>query len=255
MATAPRVLIYDLETTHNILAKFDLKEEYTSHLNIIQERYIVTASWLWLGEKTIHSISVLNDARRFADDPSDDYCVVKKLVELFNDADVVVAHNGNAFDNKYVATRALFHGFKPTPPVTQIDTCLFARSKFMFNSNRLDYLARFLKIGGKMDTPTGLWLKALKGDRKAIHTMIAYNKVDVKILEAVFRKLLPFMPNYVNRELFGGTGCPRCGSKKMQYRGTHKAISREYRRMQCQACGGWAKEAKPTGKTTKTRIL
>lgn len=253
---APKVLIYDLETTHNILAKFDLKEEYTSHLNIIQERYIVTASWKWYGEDRIHGVSVLDDPKRFKKNTGDDYYVVKTLVDLFNEADVLVAHNGNAFDNKYVPTRALYHGFKPTPPVAQLDTCTFARSKFLFNSNRLDYLARFLKIGGKMDTPSGLWLKALKGDRSAIKTMLEYNKVDVKILDAVFTKLLPYMSNAFNRELFGGTGCPRCGSRKVQHRGTHHAISRTYQRLQCQTCGGWFKEAKPVGKhATKYRVI
>ena len=37
----------------------------------------------------------------------------------------------------------------------------------------------------------------------------------------------------------GEDGCPRCGSHNVQSRGYHKAISRVYRRWNCQACGGW----------------
>lgn len=254
--SAPRILLYDLETTHNILAKFDLKEEYTSHLNIIQERFIVCAAWQWFGEKTIHSVSVLDDAKRFAKDPADDFHVVKTLVDLINSADVIVAHNGNRFDNRYVQTRALVHGLGPYAPVASIDTYKTAKNQFYLNSNRLDYLGKLLKVGGKMDTPSGLWLKALKGDRAAIKTMLAYNKVDVKVLEGVFRKLQPYMPDHVNRELFGATGCPRCGSHKIQSRGTHKAIGKVYRRYQCQKCSGWFKEYKSTIKgVTKYRVL
>lgn len=258
MSTSPRILLYDLETTHNILAKFDLKEEYTSHLNIIQERFIVCAAWQWFGEKKIHSVSVLDDARRFDRNHTDDFHVVKTLVDLINSADVIVAHNGNSFDNRYVQTRALVHGVGPYAPVTSIDTYRTAKSKFYLNSHRLDYLGRLLKVGGKMDTPSGLWLKALKGDRAAIKTMLAYNKVDVQVLNGVFKKLIPYMSDAVNRELFGGTGCPYCGSHKIQSRGTHKAIGKIYKRYQCQAsrCMGWFREYKSSVKTvTKYRIL
>jgi uncharacterized protein YprB with RNaseH-like and TPR domain len=179
MSKGLRTLIYDIETTHNVLAKFDLREEYTSHLNLIQERFVVCAAWKWLGEKTIHAVSILDDPKRFAKDPTDDYYVIKTLVDLINQADVIVAHNGNSFDNKYVQTRALVHGLGPYAPVTSIDTYKTAKAKFYLNSNRLDYLGKLLKVGGKMDTPPGLWFEVLKGSRKAIKTMVAYNKVDM----------------------------------------------------------------------------
>jgi hypothetical protein len=69
--------------------------------------------------------------------------------------------------------------------------------------------------------------------------MVDYNKRDVTLLKDVFMKLVPYIPNHLNRELFGGEGCPRCGSLKIQKRGIHKAISRTYQRFQCQACTGW----------------
>jgi hypothetical protein len=50
------------------------------------------------------------------------------------------------------------------------------------------------------------------------------------------------MSNYINRQLFVGTvGCPRCGHTKVQSRGIHRAITRTYRRFQCQnpKCMGW----------------
>ena len=250
-----KILIYDLETAHNIAAIFQLRDEYTPHTNLLQERYIISAAYKWLGEKKIHTISVLDDAKRFDKDPNDDGYVVEELAKVMAEADAVVAHNGDQFDNKYVRTRMLFHGLKPLPPITSIDTYKVAKSQFNFNSNRLDYIAQYLKVGKKKSTPPGLWLEALQGSKKAIKIMLDYNKHDVKILEGVFKKLIPYMPNYISRELFGGTGCPRCGSQKYQKRGTHKAITNTYQRFQCNGCGGWFRELKAQTKSTKHRVI
>lgn len=258
MTKGPRVLIWDIETTHNIVASFQLRDEYTPHTNIIQERYIVCACWKWLGEKKIYSVSTLDDAKRYAKNPHDDYHVVKTLHSLIEEADVIVAHNGDSFDTKYFMTRALFHGLKPIPPVASVDTYKVAKAKFMFNSNRLDYLGKFLGFGGKKSTPAGLWLDVLKGSKKAIKVMVDYNKRDVDLLEKVFLKLRPYMPHHINNQLFGKVGCPRCGSHKVQRRGLHRAISRVYQRWQCQAdgCGGWFKTAKAEAEPkTTVRVI
>lgn len=253
--TEAKILLYDIETAHNIAAIFQLRDEYTPHTNILKERYIISASWRWFGEKKVHSVSVLDDPKRFASDPSDDKHVVETLANVMSEADVVVGHNSAMFDDKYVRTRMLFHGLKPVPPFTSIDTYKVARANFGFNSNRLDYISRYLNVGKKKDTPAGLWLDVLRGSKKAIKTMVEYNKHDVVILEGVFKKLIPYIPNYISRELFGGTGCPRCGSKSYQKRGLHRAITKIYQRYQCNGCGGWFRELKANPGTTKFRVL
>jgi hypothetical protein len=239
MSNSPRVLLYDIETSHNIVAQFDPKDEYTPHTNILVERFIICACWQWLGETKIHTVAITDDSKRFAKDKYDDYRVVKTLHEVIGKADVLVGHNSIRFDDKFVNTRALYHGLSPLPPTTSIDTYKIAKLKFRLNSNRLDYLGTFLGFGGKKHTPPGLWIDVLKGDKKAIKTMVDYNKHDVVLLRKVFEKLSPYAPNYINRELFGGTGCPRCGGHKVQSRGYHRAISRVYQRFCCTSCGGW----------------
>lgn len=249
----PKILIYDIETTHNILASFSLREDYVPHTNIIAERFIVCASWQWLGEKKVHAVSVLDDPKRFAKDPRDDRHVVETLHKVMSEADVIVAHNGDSFDKKTINTRILFHGLKALPPVASIDTYKVARANFRMNSNKLDYLGSFLGLGRKKSTPPDLWLKVLFGDRKSIKIMVDYNKRDVTLLRDVFKKLIPYIPNHLNRELFGGTGCPVCGSTHYQSRGVHRAISRVYRRFQCQDCGKWFRE-NTNDKTVKPKF-
>lgn len=242
----PKVLLYDIETTHNVVAQFDPRDEYTPHTNILKERYVVCAAWQWLGEKKIYTVATYN---------GDDKNVIKALHKVMSEADIIVGHNADAFDRKFIETRALYHGLPALPPVSSIDTYKIAKSRFRFNSNKLDYIAKFLGFGGKINTPPGLWIDVLLGSKNAVDVMLRYNKHDVVILEKVFRKLMPYMPNYMNRELLGGVGCPRCGSNKIQSRGYHKAISRVYRRWQCQSCFGWFKSTKAEPGTAKFRII
>lgn len=250
-----KVLLWDIETTHNIVAQFDLRDEYTNPDNILQERYIVCAAWRWLGETKVHTVSTLDNPKLYTKDPHNDRYVIETLHKVLSEADVHIGHNQVAFDKKFLDTRILYHGLSPLPPITTIDTYQVAKSKFRFNANRLDYLGKFLGFGGKKSTPKGLWLDVLKGDEKAIKIMVDYNKRDVTLLEQVFKKLQPYCSQHLNRELFGGSGCPRCGSSKIQSRGIHKAISRVYRRWQCQKCYGWFKSSKAEPGSTKWRIL
>lgn len=252
----PKVLFWDIETSLQPVAVFQLSHnDWIDPSAILQERYIICASWQWEGEDRVSSVSVLDDRKRYAKNPHDDYVVVKKLHEVLSEADVLVHHNGDSFDLKYAATRMLIHGFPTLPPIQTIDTCKIARSRLMFNSNKLDYIGRVLGVGKKLKTTPKLWLKILNGDSKAVRDMIVYNKQDVTLLRRVFEKLQPYVPTHINRELFGQVGCPRCGSNKIQSRGVHRIVAKTYRRWQCQACFGWFRTTKADQGSTKFRVL
>lgn len=253
---SPRIVIWDIETTHNVVAVFQLKNnDYIQPENILQERWVVCASWKILGEKKVHAVSTLDNPKLFSEDPTSDRHVIETLHKVLSSADVLVHHNGDSFDLKFVEARMLIHGLPPLPPITTIDTLTAARKRFLFNANKLDYLGAILGVGRKKPTTGGLWLEVLRGNKSAIREMVSYNKQDVLLLERVFMKLRPYIQSHINRELFGKTGCPRCGSLKVQSRGFHRAISRVYRRFQCQGCSGWfravtnEKDVKTTSRT------
>jgi hypothetical protein len=258
----PRILLYDLETSLQTVAVFQLGgNDWIKPENLLSERHIICASWQWVGESKVHAVSLLDDPKRYAKDPHDDRFVVEKLHEVMSQADVVVAHYGDSFDNKYVLTRVLYHGLDPLPPFQTIDTKKIASQKFYFNSNSLEYIGKYLGVGGKASHPPSLWLKILKAGpdaKDAIKKMVAYNKRDVELLRDVYMKLRPYIPNHISRELFGNLGCPVCGSKKFQSRGTQYAISRTYRRFQCMAdgCKKWFRAVKADkGSTVQYRVL
>ena len=257
MSLSPRILFWDIETSLMPVAVFQLSHnDWINPESILSERYVICAGWLWNGDSKVQTVSVLDDPKRFSRDPHDDYHVIKVLHEILSQADVVIHHNGDSFDLRYVMTRALVHGFPPLPPINTIDTYKIGKSRLYLNSNKLDYIGRLLKLGQKIQTSPGLWMRVLAGEKTAVREMVDYNKQDVLLLEKVFKKLQPYVPNHINRELFGGGGCPRCGSRKIQSRGVHRAITRTYQRFQCQKCMGWFRTLRADqGSTTKYHVI
>ena len=253
-----KILLYDIETSLQPVAVFQLQNnDFIKPESILAERHLVSVCWKWLGEHKVHSVSLLDNPKRFSKDPHDDQYVAEVFHKVMEEADVMIGHNSDSFDRRYLETRMLVHGLSPLPPTISLDTYKIAKTRFLLNSNSLNYIGKLLGLGEKKQTPKGLWLDVLRGDKKAIETMVEYNKRDVTLLEAVFNKLAPYMPNHFSRELFGSTGCPRCGSHKIQSRGTHKAITKVYQRFQCQnpKCMGWFRLLKGESGTTKFRVL
>ncbi len=244
----PKVLIWDIETSHNVVCAFQLRSENgIPYQGILKERNIFTVAWKWRGEKKVHSTAVNPKT------PDNDKEVVRTILDLFSKADAVVAHYGDGFDMKYVATRALYHGFKPPPPVTQIDTWKIARSKFLFNSNRLDYLGKFLGLGGKIQTDHSLWMGCMKGDIKSIRKMRRYNEQDVNLLGKVFERIAPYVASKINASVAQEVSCcPNCQSKNLQARGYARTRLRLLQRFHCNDCGHWA-QGKPVSKPSELR--
>ncbi len=255
----PRIVLYDIETSHNIIAKFDLREEYTNPANILTERFMICAAWKSLGASRTHAVSGLDDKKRYKANPHDDKHVVETLHGVLSEADAVVAHNGDKFDFRWLQGRMLFHGLPPLPPMKHIDTLKIARRVFYLNSNRLDYIGKYLGLGGKSSTPAGLWIDILRGDKKAIRTMVDYNKRDVELLEQVFLKIRPYASIALNHQLFAEhEGCPHCGSERYEGRGYRYADTQVYRRFQClnATCQKWFRSRKAEkGRAATHKVL
>lgn len=246
--TKPRILLWDLETGFNLVTVFSLwtGDRGISHDAIQQEKYIISASFKWLGEKEITAISLIDFKATWDKDPTDDRLLVKAIREKLLEADVIVHHYGDSFDIKSFNSRCVFHGFKPVNPLIQIDTYKIAKKHFFFNSNKLDYLGKFLGFGGKIKTRAGLWLDCMKGDEDAITDMVRYNKQDVRLLEQVYLKLRPYTVAKANMGLFvedqSELVCPTCGSSHIHQRGYRYTSTGRQLRFQCQedGCGAWS---------------
>jgi hypothetical protein len=167
--------------------------------------------------------------------------MLKRIHKLLDEADVVVTHNGIKFDLPTLNKEFLLKGFAPPSPYKQVDTLLACRKLYRFPSNKLDYVAQSLGLGNKVKhSGFDLWVKCMGGDREAWKEMEEYNRQDVILLESVYKKILPWMPNHPNRSAHDSDPCcPNCGSHSYQKRGTQLTKIQRYVRYQCKECGHW----------------
>lgn len=240
-----RVLIYDIETSPIEGVTWGLYEQNVVWVD--RDWHILTVSWKWLGDKQVHVLG-LPDFKLYDKDPRDDKKLVEKLWDLFNEADVVIAHNGDQFDQKKSQARMLIHGFDPPSPYLQIDTKKAAKRYFAFTSNKLDDLGEYLGVGRKYETGGKyLWKSCIEGDLKAWARMKKYNRQDVLLLERIYLKLRPWIQNHPAMNILTDRplACPKCGGGPLHKRGTRKTTkTTTVQRLQCQNCGGWSQERK-----------
>lgn len=235
-----KILHLDIETAPKKAWVWRMFNENVSLDQLLQETYILCWAAKWEGKKEIMSDALWN-YKKFDNDKEDDSSLVRKLWKLMNEADVIVAHNGDRFDMPVINARIVVHGMKPPAPYKTVDTLKIARRRFRFDSNRLDALGRFLKVGRKVDTGGfKLWKDVLEGSKKAMKDMVKYNKQDVVLLQEVYHKLRAWEPSIHPLSLFSGNDrpvCNACGSTHVHKKGWHLASTRIYRRWKCADCG------------------
>lgn len=228
----PKILLFDLETSPNLAYVWGKYEQ-----NVIaykKEWELLSVAYKWLGESKVYCLT-----REDYKDKSDKQ-LSKALRNLLNEADIVIAHNGDEFDIKKSNAKFVEHNLGPTAPFQKIDTKKLAKKYFKFNSNSLDDLGNLLGVGRKMKTGGfDLWLDCMAGKSSAWKQMAEYNKQDVLLLERVYLKLLPWADQHPNVSMLANVtdGCPKCGHRKLESKG----VRFNYRRYICKGCGGYCR--------------
>lgn len=244
----PKILLWDTEWAKMIVRymTYDLKQ-YSNWINpdyIERDTWCVCVAWKWLGENTVWSVSVLNDPERFENNYADDYHVIKTIHALMEEADIIVAHNGDKFDWPKFVSRCIYHRLPPPKKPKFVDTLKIARKEAKFSSNALRYLNRHLGIRDKDEAPD--WDKVSTGDVDEIVLCTRYCRGDVKSLEEYYLVIRPYATNHPNLNLFltgqHHQACPTCNSPNLQRRGYNVCLSRKYQRYQCQSCGKYCDE-------------
>ena len=234
----PRVLIYDIETTPLISYTWGTFKQNV--IKVIQESYILCFAYKWLGEKHTHIVALPQFEGHYKEDPTSDKKLVEKLLSLFDEADIVIAHNGDRFDQRKSKGRFLIHGLKPPSAFRTIDTLKIARRHFALHSNRLDSLGDMLGVGRKVQhTGFSLWEGCMNGDPASWQTMMKYNIQDVNLLEAVYFKLQGWIDNHPNMTVYSDDkyACPNCLSPNVVEDGFKYTQAGKYKQYHCQDCG------------------
>jgi DNA polymerase elongation subunit (family B) len=232
----PKILLIDIETSPIVATTWGIYEQ-----NIIwkeEEWHITCFGYKWLGDDKVQTVG-LPDFKRYKKDPRNDYDVVNEIRKLFDEADIIVAHNGDEFDIKKSQARMAFHHMKPPSFFLSVDTKKVAKKHFKFDSNSLKSLLEYFAIGHKLETGGHqLWRDVRDGKPEAWKKMRTYCAGDITGLEAVYLHMRPWMTNHpivsVTVE-----DCPKCGSGKLLKDGIYRSASGlNYQKWECQSCGG-----------------
>jgi hypothetical protein len=226
-------LFWDIETSPNIGIFW--QPSYKASIgpeNIIKERAIICICYKWENQKTIHSLTW--------DENQNDKQLLLDFIKIISQADEIVSHNGDSFDEKWFRTRCLYHQIPCPPKFPSLDTLKKAKKHFRFNSNKLDYIGRFLIGEGKIGTGFDLWKKILleKCD-KSLKDMVKYCKKDVKILEEIYKRLQPYIEHNHHIAIYTGGNkydCPNCGGDCSLSKTRTTKLGGIKRQLQCKTC-------------------
>jgi DNA polymerase III epsilon subunit-like protein len=167
--------------------------------------------------------------------------MIKTIHSLLEEADAVVHYNGTKFDIPTLNKEFILLGLDPPSSYKEIDLLRVARARFKFQSNKLDYVAQALGIGGKVKHKgMDLWKGCMENDEACWKHMEKYNKQDVVLLEKVYKRMLPWIKNHPNYGLYMDTDrpvCRNCGKSRVIKKGTEYTTVGKYQRYKCQNCG------------------
>ncbi len=237
MNTTQKILIFDLETSPNISYTWGKYEQDV--VEFLEETHLLSFAYKWHGSKQTR-VWALPDCNLYKKDKNNDRELVKVLHELFEEADVLVAHNGASFDVKMANRFFIKNKLTPISEYKVVDTKLLAKSKFRFGSNKLDDLGNYLGLGRKVKTGGfDLWKGCMSGDMKSWNLMKKYNKQDVILLEKIYDLLVPWCKHPI---VYIDTNCKVCGSKHLQQRGWSYQDSGKSKRKKfsCNDCHRWS---------------
>lgn len=242
----PKLLFLDIETAPILMTSWSMRSPEASAVWVERDTYILMFSYKWADEKTVKTVC-LPDFPRYKRDRYDDKALCGVLHRLMDAADIICAHNGDAFDIKKINSRLITNGFSPPSPFKTIDTLKIARRAFKFDSNKLDNIGRYLQEGRKIpNTGADLWRGCVNGDPKSWRVMRRYGKQDTELLAGVYERLKAWAPNHPNMNLYKavrdrppGIPCPTCESTNTHRRGIAVKLNTRRHRFQCQGCGSW----------------
>lgn len=254
-----RIVTLDIETAPLESYHWGLWDQNIGLEQIGTDWSILSFSAKWLGEEPI---IYMDTGGHGAKHVRDDAKLLKALWEILDTADIVVTQNGRAFDIKKINARLLQGGFKPYSPIHVVDTKLVAQRRFALTSNKLAWMSEHLTTTKKQSHKAfpgfELWKECLRDNPKAWQEMKQYNIADTIATEELYLKLLPWIDNHPNRAVYTEAeafACPKCGSEKVQKRGTYRTNVGAYHRYQCQDCGGWSRSRHTTLPKTKRQNL
>lgn len=190
------ILYFDLEVSKSKFYSYGthVPSTYLNIDDLIQEYYIIAWSASYIGQDKIYSGCVTSEQARMWNDKD----ILRPLRDLMASADILAGHNVDRYDIKRANTRFLVNGIEPilvncADGKKTYDTLKIARSKFSFESNKLDYISQRLGFRPKDDIRNVDWLKIVNtGDEATLKKVSKYCRGDVRNGKGILERLMKY---------------------------------------------------------------
>lgn len=242
---APRVLLFDIETSHTSVGVWQMGEQRIRWDQIEREQYIISWAAKWLfSPDTMGDVVTPKESKR-----RDDKRIVKSIHKLMSEADCVITHNGDKFDIKKLNWKFMLHNLEPNRRYTSIDTLKKSREIFSAPSHAMDYLVQALGYSGKHEMRNEDWIQCEAGNQEALQKMYNYNLNDIFMLEDLYLRMRGWMKTHPNFAIFSEmyhelkndeTKCPRCTHTILKTKYTKRyqtPAGSIYKSCNCPHCG------------------
>lgn len=238
MQNNPRILVFDIETSPINVDVWALGKQHITIDQIKQDWSILSFAAKWLGEKKIYYYDTRKEK-----DPRNDKKVVAALWKLLDEADLVVAHNGDKFDIKKFNYRAAFYGMEPPSHYKSTDTYKETKRVFGSTSHKLSYLTdkfnkKYKKLKHNKYPGRELWTQVLTHNTSAWKEMEKYNKYDILSTEEFLTGIRPWIKMH-NLSAFitdDVIRCPFCLSSDIRKAGPVRLASGIFQGYRCSNC-------------------
>lgn len=249
----PNILILDIETSPILGNVWTLWNNNLGLNQMVKDWHIMSWSAKWYREDEI-----MYEDQRNSKNIEDDKKILKKLWDLLDKADIVVTHNGKAFDIKKINARFILNGMKPPSTFRNIDTKLLAKKHFGFTSNKLAYLTdklctKYKKLDHGKFPGQELWTQCQRGNKEAWEEMQLYNEYDVLSLEELYEVLIPW-DDSINFTIYYEEDRCSCGSTSYKKSGIYYTNSSKYQKYKCTSCGKEYRDKAPIKVEKELRV-
>lgn len=263
--TAPRVLVYDVETRPPCSFHWQHRGDmYIGPEQMLDPGGVMAWSAQWLGDKRV----------MFASDHHDGHeAMVRGLHALLEEATIVVGFNHERFDNPHCTTEFDALGLPRLGPVPQIDLLKIVRSTFRLPHNTLKYVSQRFNLTRKVSNDGWpLWTACVVdangypylgpipqggGSAKDWAKMRKYARGDTRTTTELYWYLRQggHIKKHPHVGLFGGPNdaCPACGHDGRTVVKDIHTLTSTYPGYRCDECSAIYRGTTRIGGTTGTR--
>ena len=229
-----KILHLDIETSPNLGYIWGLWKQNIGLAQLVESTEILCWVAKWHGEDELMFKSLGNTTKED---------MIKSMWKLLDETDAVCHYNGVRFDIPHLNREFLDHGLAPPSSYKQIDLLQAVKKQFRYPSNKLEYVAKQLGIGQKVKhIGFELWTRCMANDQEAWDMMEVYNRQDVVLLEELYNKFVPWIPNHPNFNLYvdnNKVACTKCGSGNYRRQGYAYTGVSKFQQYRCKDCGSW----------------